>query len=63
MDTDFTPTLRQVLRELQALGARIDQQITVLKRMIRPSAVRQRSGKRSTEKVRHPALVGYVHDR
>lgn len=63
MATDFTPTLRRVLRELQALRARIDQQITVLKRVIRPSAVRQRRGKQSTKKVRPPALVGYARDR
>ncbi|MCZ6562036.1 MAG: hypothetical protein O6948_03775 [Deltaproteobacteria bacterium] len=63
MDTDFTPTLRRVLGELQALGARIDQQITVNQRVIRFSAVRQRIGKQSTKKVRSPALVGYVHDR
>ncbi len=62
METDFTPTLRRVLRELQALRARIDQQITVLKRVIRP-AVCKRTGKQTTKKVRPRALVGYARDR
>jgi hypothetical protein len=63
MDTDFTPTLKRVLRELQALRARIDQQIKVMQRVIRPSAGRRGRGQRSTKKVRPPALVGYARDR
>jgi hypothetical protein len=62
METDFTPTLRRVLRELQALRARIDQQITVLKRVIRP-AVRKRTGKQTTKKVRPLVSVGFARDR
>lgn len=63
MATDFTPTLKRVLRELQALRARIDQQITVMQSVIRPSAVRQTRGQRTTKKARPPALVGYARDR
>ena len=63
MATNLTPTLKRVLRELQALRARIDQQITVLQRVIRPSAVRQTKGQQSTKKARTPTLVGYARDR
>ncbi len=63
MATDLTPTLKRVLRELQALRARIDQQITVIQRVIRSSAVRPTRGQQSTKKVRSPALVGYARDR
>ena len=63
MDTDFTPTLRRVLCELQALRASMDQQITVIQRVICSSSVRQRSGKQNTTKVRSPALVGYARHR
>jgi len=41
MSTNFTLTLKRVLLELQALRARIDQQIKVMQSVIRSSAVRQ----------------------
>ncbi len=63
MATNFTPALKRVLRELQALRARLDQQITVMQRVIRPSAVRQTRGQRSTKKARPRALVGYARMR
>lgn len=34
MATDITPTLRRVLRELQALRSRIDQQIAIMQRVV-----------------------------
>ena len=60
MATNFNPTLK---RELQALRARIDQQIKVMQRVIQPSAVRQIRGPKKTKKARPPALVGYARDR
>ncbi len=63
MATNFNPTLKRVLRELQALRARIDQQITVLKRVVQPSATRQITAQKKAKKVRRPALVGYARDR
>ncbi len=60
---NFTPTLKRVLRELQALRARIDQQIKVMQSVIRPTAVRQTKGQQSTKKARPPTLVGYARDR
>ena len=63
MATNLTPTLKRVLRELRALRARIDQQITVLQSAIRPSAVRRTRGQKSTKKARTPTLVGYARDR
>ncbi len=44
MAINFTPTLKGVLRELQALRARIDQQIKVMQSVIRTSTVRQKEG-------------------
>jgi hypothetical protein len=63
MKTDFTPTLKRVLRELQALRARIDRQISVMQRVIGPSAGRRIRAQRSTKTVRPSALVGYARDR
>lgn len=63
MSTNFTPTLKRVLLELQALRARIDQQIKVMQSVIRSSAVRQTKPQRSTKKARPAALVGYARDR
>jgi len=63
MATNFNPTLRRVLRELQALRARMEQQITVLKRVIQPSATRQTRAQKKAKKARRPALVGYARDR
>ena len=63
MAINFNPTLKRVLRELQALRARIDQQITVLKRVTQPSPVRQTVAQKKTKKARRPALVGYARDR
>ncbi len=63
MATNFNPTLKRVLRELQALRARIDQQITVLKRVTQPSPARQTGAQKKAKKARRPALVGYARDR
>ncbi len=63
MATNFNPTLKRVLRELQALRARIDQQITVLKRVVQPSATREIRTQKKAKKARRPALVGYARDR
>ena len=63
MSTNFTPTLKRVLLELQALRARIDRQIKVIQSVIRSSAVSQTKGKRSTKKARPAVLVGYARDR
>ena len=63
MATNFNPTLKRVLRELQALRARIDLQIKVMQSVIRTSTVRQTGGQKSTKKARPSAMVGYVRDR
>ena len=63
MATNFNPTLRRVLRELQALRARMEQQITVLKRVIQPSATRKTRAQKKAKKARRPALVGFARDR
>ncbi len=63
MATNFNPTLKRVLRELQALRARIDQQITVMKRVIQSSVASQTRAQKKAKKARRPALVGYARDR
>ena len=63
MATNVNPTLKRVLRELQALRARIDKQITVLKRVTQSSPARQTVAQNKTKKARRPALVGYARDR
>jgi hypothetical protein len=63
MATNFTPTLKRVLRELQALRARIDLQIKVMQSVIRTSTVPQTRGQQSTKKARPSAMVGYARDR
>jgi len=63
MATNFNPTLKRVLRELQALRARIDQQITVMKRVIQSFAAPQTRAQKKAKKARRPALVGYARDR
>ena len=63
MATNITPTLKRVLRELQALRARIDQQIKVIQGVVRSSAVRQTGTQRITKKARPSALIGYARDR
>ena len=63
MDTNFNPTLKRVLRELQALRARIDQQIAVLKRVTQPSQALRTGAQKKAKKAQRPALVGYAQDR
>jgi len=63
MATNFNPTLKRVLRELQALRARIDQQITVLKRVIQAPAAPKTTAQKKAKKVSRPTLVGYARDR
>ncbi len=63
MATNFNPTLKRVMRELQALRARIDQQITVLKRVTQPAAARKSGAQKKAKKARGPASVGYARDR
>ena len=63
MATNFNPTLKRVVRELQALSARIDQQIAVLKRVTQPSAAPQTQAKEKAKKAHLPASAGYAQDR
>ncbi len=63
MATNFNPTLKRVLRELQALRARLDQQITVMKRVIQAPAAPQTTPQKKAKKVFRPTLVGYARDR
>jgi hypothetical protein len=63
MATNITPTLKRVLRELQALRARLDQQIKVVQGVIRSSAAGKTGTQRTTKKARPSALVGYSRDR
>ncbi len=63
MATNFNSTLQRVMRELQALRARIDQQITVLKRVTQPSQAPQTKAQKKAKKARRPASVGYARDR
>ena len=63
MATNFNPTLKRVLRELQALRARIDQQITVMRRVIQPTASRKTRTQKKVKKTSRPTSVGYARDR
>ncbi len=63
MATNITPTLKRVLRELQALRARIDQQIKVVQGIIRTTRARPAGSKRSVTEARPSVLVGYARDR
>ncbi len=58
MATNFNPTLKRVLRELQALRARIDQQITVMRQVIQLTAsLKARVKKRRRRPLAQPRWV------
>ncbi len=63
MATDFNPTLKRVLRELQALRARIDQQIMVLRRVIQATASLKTGTQKKAKRTSRPTSVGYAQDR